>query len=65
MADTYVKRPRRVEVGINLHAGEIAGLILHDDILHAMTEEELKKIAFSVGTELQDRNITTPKEEEK
>jgi hypothetical protein len=55
MADIFAISPRRTEARIRLHAGELASIVVQDDILRAFTEEELTNIHQAVGIELQDR----------
>lgn len=55
MADTYLTSPRRVEVTIKLHAGEVANVACQAKLMSEFTEEELQKIIETAHAELNYR----------
>lgn len=61
MSDLFVVSPRRVEAWIKIHPAELTHVVCQDAILHAFTEEELKKMASAIETEIRERDPSTPK----
>lgn len=55
MADTYLTSPRRVEVIIKLHVGEVASIVTQPRVLTEYSDDELQKMIFELQTEQQTR----------
>lgn len=56
MVDIYIQGPRRVEVKFACRPAELTMAIIQPEVLAALTEEELRKIAEHVDAELQGRS---------